>query len=103
MQVARIYSAHDITLVPLLHHFSLFDGRIPHYRAHIAFELWLPKEKSTSIELNDIRLRVLYNGGDMTSNLPFCKTAPCTAMHLQMFFDKAPSMLNISSLEKFCA
>lgn len=70
----RHYSAHDITLVPVLNFFRIYDGIIPHYRARIIVEIY----KRRHSQGGELFFRLLYNGRSVTQAVPFCpKTALC--------------------------
>jgi acid phosphatase len=60
-----VYSAHDITVGPLLATLGLFDGRLPTYAATVQVELL----KETA-DTGRFHLRLWYNGRPLP--LPFC-------------------------------
>ncbi|KAJ7990585.1 hypothetical protein DPEC_G00301910 [Dallia pectoralis] len=92
--VFGLYSAHDVTVAPLLSALGLEEARFPRFAARIVFELWksppAPKihrqgesrenaagvkgERSTGSNEGGAFLRVLYNGEDVTFRTTFCRS-----------------------------
>ncbi|XP_041118895.1 2-phosphoxylose phosphatase 1-like isoform X1 [Polyodon spathula] len=67
-EVFALFSAHDVTVAPLLAALGLFEARFPRFAARIVFELWqAPKDKKS------LFVRVLYNGEDVTFQTSFCQ------------------------------
>ncbi|XP_069720980.1 2-phosphoxylose phosphatase 1 [Phaenicophaeus curvirostris] len=67
-EVFVLYSAHDVTLSPVLSALGITEARFPRFAARLVFELWQdgkrPKEHF---------MRILYNGADVTFQTSFCK------------------------------
>ncbi|NXY90129.1 PXYP1 phosphatase, partial [Alcedo cyanopectus] len=67
-EVFVLYSAHDVTLSPVLSALGITEARFPRFAARLVFELWQdgkrPKEHF---------IRILYNGADVTFQTSFCK------------------------------
>ncbi len=63
-----LYSAHDITIVALASALDFFDGNLPPYASRVIFETYRHN-------LNDnMYLRIIYNGKDVTRFTEICKT-----------------------------
>lgn len=67
-ELFALYSAHDVTLSPVLSALGLEEARFPRFAARLIFELWQDRGKPTQHAI-----RVLYNGGDVTSLTSFCR------------------------------
>ncbi|XP_066565396.1 2-phosphoxylose phosphatase 1 isoform X2 [Amia ocellicauda] len=68
-ELFALFSAHDVTVAPLLSALGLSEARFPRFAARITFELWKgAKDK------NDLYVRILYNGEDVTFFTSFCQT-----------------------------
>ncbi|XP_064418151.1 2-phosphoxylose phosphatase 1 [Latimeria chalumnae] len=66
-EVFALYSAHDVTVSPVLNALGLLEARFPRFAARLIFELWQgPKNKNYFI-------RILYNGDDVTFQTSFCR------------------------------
>lgn len=71
--VWRLSTTHDIAIAPILSALHAFDGRWPSLASHIAFELWGPPKRtklSPKQTTAGFRVRVLFNGADVTHRLP---------------------------------
>lgn len=75
-------SAHDVTMAPLLSALGLEGAGFPRFAARLVFELWNSpevKDKERKNErkrgkwLDDMFIRVLYNGEDLTFDTAFCR------------------------------
>lgn len=77
----KIFSGHDISLTPLLTALGLKATEPPHYRARLTFEVnafclvmhrqvYVRDEESLAID--NLFLRVIYDGVDRTSDVRFC-------------------------------
>ncbi|XP_041126941.1 2-phosphoxylose phosphatase 1-like isoform X2 [Polyodon spathula] len=67
-EVFALFSAHDVTVAPLLAALGLSEARFPRFAARIVFELWrAPRDKKS------LFVRVLYNGEDVTFQTSFCQ------------------------------
>ncbi|XP_039611758.1 2-phosphoxylose phosphatase 1 isoform X1 [Polypterus senegalus] len=67
-EVFALYSAHDVTIAPLLNALGLPEARFPRFAARIVFELWRgPRDKKR------LYIRILYNGDDVTFHTTFCR------------------------------
>jgi len=80
------YSAHDVTLRPLLSVLGIWDGFIPPYASHLTFELI----EDTNKKENDkpvLYFRVIFNGEDMTPRLSeaICKDSVLTRYNEAVF------------------
>lgn len=62
-----LFSAHDITLVPIASVFDVFDGGLPIYASRIVFEVYKHSHGER------LYFRVLYNGKDLTRYSEICK------------------------------
>ncbi|XP_073482032.1 2-phosphoxylose phosphatase 1 isoform X2 [Aquarana catesbeiana] len=68
-EVFALYSAHDVTLSPVLSAIGLTEARFPRFAARLVFELWQNLEKA-----KEHFVRILYNGEDVTYQTSFCRT-----------------------------
>ncbi|KAE8604350.1 hypothetical protein XENTR_v10014681 [Xenopus tropicalis] len=84
-ELFALYSAHDVTLSPILSALGLREARFPRFAARLVFELWHDPEKA-----NNHYVRVLYNGEDVTFQTSFCRD--------QLRSSKRP----LCPLKKFC-
>ncbi len=74
--VFHLYSGHDMTVTPLMNTLGFSTGSHPPYAARIVIELYRMSgsDSNNKSRLKDIHfIKVLYNGKDVTSILPFCK------------------------------
>ncbi|XP_043926104.1 2-phosphoxylose phosphatase 1 [Protopterus annectens] len=67
--VFALYSAHDVTVSPVLNAMGLTEARFPRFAARIVFELWQGPNSST-----EHFIRILYNGDDVTFQTSFCQS-----------------------------
>ncbi|XP_051841618.1 2-phosphoxylose phosphatase 1 [Antechinus flavipes] len=67
-EIFVLYSAHDVTLSPVLSALGITEARFPRFAARLVFELWQDGEKPT-----DHFIRILYNGVDVTFHTSFCQ------------------------------
>ncbi|XP_053565950.1 2-phosphoxylose phosphatase 1 isoform X1 [Bombina bombina] len=67
-EVFALYSAHDVTLSPVLSSLGLTEARFPRFAARLVFELWHDPEKK-----EERYVRILYNGEDVTFQTSFCR------------------------------
>lgn len=67
-EIFALYSAHDVTLSPLLSALGLTEARFPRFAARLIFELWQDREKPS-----EHSVRILYNGVDVTFHTSFCQ------------------------------
>ncbi|XP_004834405.1 2-phosphoxylose phosphatase 1 [Heterocephalus glaber] len=67
-EIFALYSAHDVTLSPVLSALGLSEARFPRFAARLIFELWQDREKPS-----EHSVRVLYNGVDVTFHTSFCQ------------------------------
>lgn len=63
-----LYSAHDVTLSPVLSALGITQARFPRFAARLVFELWKDGKK-----FNEHFIRILYNGVDVTFQTSFCR------------------------------
>ncbi|XP_036287173.1 2-phosphoxylose phosphatase 1 isoform X1 [Pipistrellus kuhlii] len=63
-----LYSAHDVTLSPLLSALGLVEARFPRFAARLVLELWQDREGP-----GGHAVRVLYDGADVTRHTAFCQ------------------------------
>lgn len=63
-----LYSAHDVTLAPILSALGLTGARFPRFAARLVFELWQDREKP-----REHSVRILYDGVDITFYTSFCQ------------------------------
>nr|XP_055053389.1 2-phosphoxylose phosphatase 1 isoform X1 [Misgurnus anguillicaudatus] len=76
--VFALASAHDVTMAPLLSALGLEGAGFPRFAARLVFELWNgPEVKENSGKkgkgLDNVFIRVLYNGEDLTFDTAFCR------------------------------
>lgn len=67
-----IYSAHDVTLVPLMSVFGFFDGSKVPYASRVILELYSSTQPASQ---QIYHLRILYNGKDVTKKVHFCHSS----------------------------
>ncbi|KAM9542420.1 2-phosphoxylose phosphatase 1-like [Guaruba guarouba] len=67
-EVFVLYSAHDVTLSPVLSALGITDARFPRFAARLVFELWQDGKRP-----KDHFIRILYNGADVTFQTSFCR------------------------------
>lgn len=67
-EVFALYSAHDVTLSPVLSAIGLTGARFPQFAARLVFELWQNTDKQ-----KEHYIRILYNGEDVTFQTSFCR------------------------------
>ncbi|XP_053316964.1 2-phosphoxylose phosphatase 1 isoform X2 [Spea bombifrons] len=67
-ELFALYSAHDVTLSPVLSSIGLTEARFPRFAARLVFELWSNPEKK-----KEHYIRILYNGEDVTFQTSFCR------------------------------
>ncbi|CAH2246855.1 2-phosphoxylose phosphatase 1 [Pelobates cultripes] len=67
-EIFALYSAHDVTLSPVLSSMGLTEARFPRFAARLVFELWHNPEKK-----KEHYVRILYNGEDVTFQTSFCR------------------------------
>ncbi|XP_067898221.1 2-phosphoxylose phosphatase 1 isoform X5 [Heterodontus francisci] len=66
-EIFALYSAHDVTVAPLLSALGIPDSSLPRFGARIIFEIWQNgKDKKNNF------VRILYNGDDVTFQTSFC-------------------------------
>ncbi|KAG6935247.1 2-phosphoxylose phosphatase 1 [Chelydra serpentina] len=63
-----LYSAHDVTLSPVLSALGITEARFPRFAARLVFELWQDGKKP-----REHFIRILYNGFDVTFQTSFCR------------------------------
>ncbi|XP_035240921.1 2-phosphoxylose phosphatase 1 isoform X1 [Anguilla anguilla] len=77
-----LYSAHDVTVAPVLSALGLAEARFPRFAARLVFELWLRGEGGggglrwdggAGASHGGLYVRVLYNGEDVTFHTSFCR------------------------------
>ncbi|MBN3315493.1 PXYP1 phosphatase, partial [Atractosteus spatula] len=67
-ELFALFSAHDVTVAPLLSALGLSEARFPRFAARMVFELWRsPKGRK------NLYVRILYNGQDVTFLTSFCQ------------------------------
>lgn len=78
--VFALASAHDVTMAPLLSALGLEGAGFPKFAARLVFELWRsPEDKDRKNDrkrgkwLDNMFIRVLYNGEDLTFDTAFCR------------------------------
>uniref|UniRef100_A0A8C3H7R3 2-phosphoxylose phosphatase 1 n=1 Tax=Chrysemys picta bellii TaxID=8478 RepID=A0A8C3H7R3_CHRPI len=77
-----LYSAHDVTLSPVLSALGITEARFPRFAARLVFELWQDGKKP-----REHFIRILYNGFDVTFQTLFCRehnmhsSKPMSALH----------------------
>ncbi|XP_019388624.1 PREDICTED: 2-phosphoxylose phosphatase 1 [Crocodylus porosus] len=67
-EVLVLYSAHDVTLSPVLSALGITEARFPRFAARLVFELWQDGKKH-----REHFIRILYNGVDVTFQTSFCQ------------------------------
>ncbi|XP_069752783.1 2-phosphoxylose phosphatase 1 isoform X3 [Narcine bancroftii] len=79
--IFALYSAHDVTVAPLLSALGIPNAGFPRYGARLIFEIWqYVKDKKKYF------VRILYNGDDVTSQTSFCsRPKPHSRLHLCPF------------------
>ncbi|XP_051874093.1 2-phosphoxylose phosphatase 1 isoform X2 [Pristis pectinata] len=66
-EIFALYSAHDVTVAPLLSALGITNASFPRFGARLIFEIWQSgKDKRKNF------VRILYNGDDVTSQTSFC-------------------------------
>ncbi|KAL3861741.1 hypothetical protein ACJMK2_007774 [Sinanodonta woodiana] len=79
-----LYSGHDLTLTPLLHSLSVFDGKWPGFASRVVIELYLQYPNTKK----NFYLKFLYNGKDLTEEVIFCRGKTFQGMcKLKYYFD----------------
>ncbi|KAM4589663.1 2-phosphoxylose phosphatase 1 isoform 1-T1 [Fundulus diaphanus] len=86
-EVFTLSSGHDVTMSPLLSALGLEEAKFPRFAARIVFEMWksLPttqgraknrggkgERSKSNLRDEDVFIRVLYNGEDVTFHTIFC-------------------------------
>ncbi|KAA0701733.1 2-phosphoxylose phosphatase 1 [Triplophysa tibetana] len=80
--VFALASAHDVTMVPLLSALGLEGAGFPRFAARLVFELWNSPDvkdngenerKNRGKGSDNMFVRVLYNGEDLTFDTAFCR------------------------------
>ncbi|XP_029472053.1 2-phosphoxylose phosphatase 1 [Rhinatrema bivittatum] len=66
-ELFALYSAHDVTLSPVLSALGITEARIPRYAARLMLELWQDVRNKQHF------IRILYNGEDVTFQTSFCR------------------------------
>uniref|UniRef100_A0A914Y3S7 Acid phosphatase n=1 Tax=Panagrolaimus superbus TaxID=310955 RepID=A0A914Y3S7_9BILA len=101
----RVFSGHDITIIPLLLTMGLKNITIPPpYASRLVFEVY----ESKKMMLNEkFFIRVLYNGVDHTTDLKFCKSFHsnlCSAKDFENFVENSllQDIGKINSMKEFC-
>ncbi|KAG8192960.1 hypothetical protein JTE90_028083 [Oedothorax gibbosus] len=64
-----LYSAHDLTLSPLLSVLGIHQNGVVPYASHMTFEIFSITEDSSA----QYGLRIVYKGKDVTKQVSFCK------------------------------
>ncbi|XP_008117844.1 2-phosphoxylose phosphatase 1 isoform X2 [Anolis carolinensis] len=67
-ELFALYSAHDVTLSPVLSALGITEARFPRFAARLLFELWTDGKKN-----KEHYIRILYNGVDVTFQTSFCR------------------------------
>ncbi|XP_028917679.1 2-phosphoxylose phosphatase 1 isoform X1 [Ornithorhynchus anatinus] len=67
-EVFVLYSAHDVTLSPVLSALGISEARFPRFAARLVFELWQDGKNPS-----EHFVRILYNGVDVTYHTSFCQ------------------------------
>ncbi|XP_059803795.1 2-phosphoxylose phosphatase 1 isoform X3 [Hypanus sabinus] len=66
-EIVALYSAHDVTVAPLLSALGITNANFPRFAARLIFEIWQNgKDKKKNF------VRILYNGDDVTFQTSFC-------------------------------
>ncbi|KAJ8369246.1 hypothetical protein SKAU_G00092740 [Synaphobranchus kaupii] len=70
-----LYSAHDVTVAPVLSALGLTEARFPRFAARLVFELWRRGDRGRDAggPHGGLYVRVLYNGEDVTFRTSFCR------------------------------
>eukprot|EP00062_Callorhinchus_milii_P000607 gi/632934773/ref/XP_007886403.1/ PREDICTED: acid phosphatase-like protein 2 isoform X2 [Callorhinchus milii] len=68
-EILALYSAHDVTVAPLLSALGVTEARFPRFAARIVFEIW----QNVNDKKKQHFVRVLYNGDDVTFQTTFCR------------------------------
>jgi hypothetical protein len=103
----RVFSGHDITIIPLLLTMGLKNITIPPpYGSRLVFEVYESKRKISNTD-EKIFIRVLYNGVDHTSDFKFCKSfhsGLCPAKDFANFVENSllQDIGEINSMKEFC-
>lgn len=111
--VFALASAHDVTMAPLLSALGLEGAGFPKFAARLVFELWSSpetKERRSDRKLDNMFIRVLYNGEDLTFDTAFCRehnrrsTQPlCPLGNFLSFVRKDMfSVVNATSYQQAC-
>ncbi|XP_060690214.1 2-phosphoxylose phosphatase 1 isoform X1 [Hemiscyllium ocellatum] len=66
-EMFALYSAHDVTVAPLLSALGIPDASFPRFGARIIFEMW----QNGQVKRQHF-IRILYNGIDVTFQTSFC-------------------------------
>jgi len=96
-----VFSGHDLTLMYALSALSLYDGFLPKYASRLVIEVYTDKVHYFS--------RVLWNGQDVTQNIPPCftpnrKRQRCSARFLSKHLQNEMSKLfNSANFEEACS
>ncbi|XP_078419813.1 2-phosphoxylose phosphatase 1 isoform X2 [Cetorhinus maximus] len=81
-EIFALYSAHDVTVAPLLSALGIPDASFPRFGARIIFEIWQNgKDKRQNF------IRILYNGNDVTFQTSFCSGHKARSKHLLCPFE----------------
>ncbi|XP_041060076.1 2-phosphoxylose phosphatase 1 isoform X1 [Carcharodon carcharias] len=81
-EIFALYSAHDVTVAPLLSALGIPDASFPRFGARIIFEIWQNgKDKRQNF------IRILYNGNDVTFQTSFCSGHKAHSKHLLCPFE----------------
>ncbi|XP_077146969.1 2-phosphoxylose phosphatase 1 isoform X1 [Ranitomeya variabilis] len=103
-EVFALYSAHDVTLSPVLSAIGLTEARFPRFAARLAFELWQNTDKQ-----KEHYIRILYNGEDVTFQTSFCRehekrsTRPLCSLSKFVNFVKKEMFLALNSTSYYDA
>jgi hypothetical protein len=88
-----VYSGHDTVIAPVLAALGVYKSERciwPPYASRVALELW-KKTNSEESGSEGLYFRVLYNGDDLTKNVPGCDgSSPCK---IQTLHDRLDSLL----------
>lgn len=97
-----LYSGHDVTMTPLLVALGISDGLWPSYASRLVIEFYSRVVTQKKIHYF---IRILYNGLDMTRQLPFCRTVInglCKFIHFIHFIDTHLKPYNVTSYNRYC-
>ncbi|XP_029111237.1 2-phosphoxylose phosphatase 1 isoform X2 [Scleropages formosus] len=80
-ELLALFSAHDVTLAPVLSALGLSGARFPRFAARLVFELWRSPpsplgaagDEAGDGDLRRLFVRVLYDGEDVTFRTTFCR------------------------------